>query len=518
MARSTSHLIKLHELSEQANRVKNLHRLFKPHAGQIEAGKNLFTYNKKFIFAQCGRSWGKSLFAAYCAVRVALTHRYARVYIVLPERTQAMEVFWASGYLRDMIPKQYLIGDGSEDEAFNKSELRVSFSNYSFIKLLGADNPDSLRGPKPHFVVFDEFRDFKSAAFDIMEPNLSANDATLLICSTPPNTEGSYTALRTFFMDEMHQGNKTFHYMELPTETNPHFPPNRLAATKQMLEKRGEVGVWLREYMAQFIPGGANSVFPKFVTNKRHIMRDPEFLDTLLTPDKRKLDWYVLFDPAQNSTFAVLFAAINRRSGQIYLLDEIYEQDRANTGSLDMWKRAHEIKMRLYPYEERWRHIYDEQASWFYNDLDRYGVLGEGVSLEPTQKRTRDKSNDMSIIKDLFATRGRIFISRACKMTVWEVENYATSEDGDFIKKRDHEIDNLRYLIAASEYEPNELTEDALTDEASFDDQPQKRRPPTFAELFKKNRVEDGFSTGDMDSYEDIEVTYLDDLMDGDYN
>lgn len=468
--------------------------------------------------AQCGRSWGKSYFAAYCAIRVALTNRCARVYIVLPERTQAMEVFWASGYLKNMIPPQYLVGNGEDDEAFNKSELRVSFSNFSFVKLLGADNPDSLRGPKPHFVVFDEFRDFKSAAFDIMEPNLSANDATLLICSTPPNHEGSYTALRTFFMDEMANGNRTFHYMELPTETNPHFPPTRLASTKAMLEKRGEHAVWLREYMAQFIPGGANSVFPKFITNKRHIMRDPEFLDTLLTPDKRKLDWYVLFDPAQNSTFAVLFAAINRRSGQVYILDEIYEQDRMNTGSLDIWKRAYEIKMRLYPYEDRWKHIYDEQASWFYNDLDRYGVLNESVILEATQKKTRDKTTDMSLLKDLFATRGRIFISRKCKMTVWEVENYATSDDGEFIKKRDHEIDNLRYLIAASEYEPNELNEDAYTDELDEHGLPAKRRTPTFAELFKRANDEDSFATGDMDAYEDVEVTYLDDLNDGEYH
>ena len=436
---SLNEKLKLHTQNEQSKRIAQLHRRFKPHDGQVTLGKAVFSPFRQFVWGQCGRSWGKSYGGVYYAVRFALTVRYAKVYIVFPERNQAQEVVWDSGYLKQMIPEKYLLGQ-SIDKAYNKSELRVYLSNGSFIKLLGSDNPDSLRGIKPHFVIFDEYRDFKSDAFDIMEPNLGANNATLLILSTPPNNEGVYTSLREYYLSEINSKNSSYYYMELPTETNPHYPKDRLEATKKMLFKRGESSVWFREYMAKFIPGGANSVFKKFQNNKRHIVKSQKFMQNLIYRDRKKVDWYDIYDPAQNSTFGALFAAVNRHTGQIFIFDELYERDNEFTGSVDMWNRGKKIKERLFDYPERWLGVYDEAEAWFYNDLDRYHILESWENLEPTQKRSRDKKEDMSVLKDLFASRGRIFIASACENLIWEIENYATDDKGEYKKEKDHLI------------------------------------------------------------------------------
>lgn len=444
--------------------IKNLgllHARITPHSGQITAGRSIFTDSKKFVFLQCGRNWGKTEFIVYCAVRSAISLANSQNYIVLPERKQAVEVIWAGARLKKIIPPELLHSDPKK--AWNKAELRVTFKNGSFIKLEGSDNPDSLRGIKPHFVAYDEFRDFKSDTYDIMEPNLGANDATLLIGSTPPDREGHYTAIRKLFVEEVNTGNQEYFYLEMPTETNPHYPRNRLDSTKAMLIKRGEYSKWLREYMAQFIPGGANAVFPMFADRKKGIVKPAAVIKEILEPDKSKLEWYAVFDPASNTVFAVLFAAINKYTGQIYLVDEIYERDRMRTGAGMIWARAQEIKQKYYPRLDKWSNIYDEQAAWFINDLERHHLVGPNEATEPTHKRSRDKDEDMSMIKDLFLAENRILISERCVNTIWEIENYTTAEDGGYLKKDDHQVDNIRYLIAGSQYEPSETPDpDAL--------------------------------------------------------
>jgi hypothetical protein len=503
--------LKLFQAKQQIDRLKRLHQYFEPHQGQIEAGRALFSQRRRRIFLQCGRSWGKSLFGAYLGIRFALQRPNAQVYIVLPERNQAQEIYWESGYLKRMVPPEYLF-EQDETLAYNKTDLRVRLDNNSFARLLGSDNPESLRGPKPDLVIFDEYRDFKSEAYDIMEPNLLIKDSPLVLLSTPPDQEGSYTKIRDLFIDQMRIGNPRYFYMELPTETNPHMDKERLEETRQMLEKRGEHGVWLREYMAQFIPGGAKAVFPKFASNKGHIVKSARLIETLIHRDKNKLDWFCVFDPAQNSIFAVLLACINRQTGQIYVLDEIYEMDRARTGSLEMWTRALQLQEEHYPYLERWTNIYDEQAAWFFNDLERHGSLNEEVTLEPTTKQSRNKDNDMSMLKDLFSARGRIFISMKCEKTIWEVENYCTNDKGEYVKKNDHEIDNLRYLLAASDYEPAEYPDG----EKKIDDAP-KRQSLSFKDLFAERDKEANLNTGDMESAGEHETVFLDDLDEHEY-
>lgn len=500
---------KFYRQQELSETLRALHARVKPHSGQLEPGRAIFQQKKNFVFLQCGRSWGKTYFEIYCCVRFALLNPHAKIYIVLPERAQAQEVVWESGMLQAMIPREYL--PDSLDLAYNKTDLRVRFKNGSYIRLMGSDNPDSLRGIKPHFVCFDEFRDFKSDVFDIMEPNLGANNAQLVIGSTPPDSEGAYTKLRDFFLKETKGKNPNYFYLELPTETNPHYPKARLEQTRAMMMKRGEMSTFLREYMARYIPGGAAAVFPTFGVNKSKIVKPLDLLAPHFVKDANKLEWFAMFDPGSTTTFAVMFAAINRYTGQIFILDEIYERDPMQMGSLQIWERANEIKRKLFPKLSRWNNIYDEAAAWFINDLKRHGVDDE-QSIEATLKSHRDKAMDLSMWRELFSTPGKVFIAQRCEACIFEIENYTTDNKGKFSSHaKDHCIDLLRYLLAASDFEVAlEPEPDRIYDEAEA-----KWRSKTIEEIFDDMKEANNPTFGEDDNAmytEEDEVIDIEDM------
>lgn len=493
---------------------RELDKCYTLHSGQLILYDQVFKNKKKRVFAQCGRNWGKSVSIAKITAEFACLNAKSHCYIILPEKTQAKEIYWDSGLLRGMIPDKYIAQNILSREEVNKTELRIKLTNGSFIKLLGADDPDSLRGIKPHFCAYDEYRDFKQDVYWSMEANLIGKGATLLIGSTPPDVLGHYSELRTHVMNEVSRGNEQYFYLELPTETNPHIDPKDLADVKRRLVAHGQLRVWEREYMAKFIPGGASSVFPMFAEKKEDIVKPSYLVDEVVKNEKEALDFYALFDPASSSVFAVLLCAINTYTSQIFVLREIYERDRYKTSSIDIWKRTNELKLR-YRKLDKWENVYDEHESWFYRDLERYEVLLlEGTNLDPTQKQSRDKQEDLAIIKDLMLLSNRFIISDACPNLIEEIESYATDKDGKIQKKKDHQIDNMRYLISASGFSLNEQP----NYEEYLEKKEQSRVMVSGFETYIKNRKKQEDWTSDIDESGVLtdDVVYLEDLGYGD--
>ena len=495
----------LHE-QETQDRIARLHENFKPEPGQIIMGRQIFSEGTTRNMFQFGRDAGKSFGLSYCKVRYAVTVPNSYCVTVFPERTQAQKAVWDSGYFADKIPREFLLG-GDPDKAFNKTELLIKLDNGSRLQVFGADSPNTiLRGPKPDFCNFDEFRDFRSGVYDVMEANLIGK--ILNIGSTPPDTEdGDYMILQRMFIEEMKRRNPRYFYLELPTyiasaryqAPKDGKPPGPLYADlmdiKRTLERRGESARWKREYEAKFIPGGVGSVFKKYQTNKKHIERAGSFLKELLKDKRDKLEWYCIADPSQNGTFAVLFIAYDRAAGIFYVLREIAESDNANTGSLDMWARMIAGMKELYPYLHRWHVVYDEAAAWFYNDLDRHGVFlrDEWWDFNRTEKSLMDKTEQMSLLKDIFAIRGKVFISRDCPETIHQVENYVTNKKGEYHKEqKDDFIDDLRYFLQASDFKPFEIAESEVEEDLE---------PESFLERLSKRGREEDSMTGDMDGY-----------------
>lgn len=418
-----------------------------PHRGQILVLKLLFKYLKKHIFLQCGRNFGKSHVMAIAAILYAATHPNSRVYIIAPLRAQAYEIYWASGLLKSMLPRHFLL-DG--DDAYNKSELRANFANGSFIKIDGADNEDALRGIKPHWLGCDEFQAWREGSYQSMEPNLLAHNAVCFKIGTPPDRECFFTHDAQYTEKQMKSGNKDFFYMRQPTSSNPRISKAKLAEIKRKFIERGEEEIYTREYEAIFVPGGASAIFKMF--NKDKHVRPRDWIANRLKKDLHNCELWVVADPGSTTVFGVGFFVFNRYTGEVFLVDEIYEQDDKYTSTGQIWPRVLEKEAMLFGKKVPVRY-YDEAAAWFYNEL--CNQFPNDCAITPTNKKAYERDSQFqgdscSVVKDGFVKQ-KFWIAEECPNAIDEVINYHKNDKGLIASgQKDHMIDIIRYFFHES--------------------------------------------------------------------
>jgi len=100
---------------------------------------------------------------------------------VAPFYSQAKKIVWQDPeMLAKYVPPEIW-------EKRNNSDLTVTFPNGSVLYVLGADNPDALRGPNPKGVVLDEYGDMKTEVWSaIVQPVMIANpDSWCWFTGTP---------------------------------------------------------------------------------------------------------------------------------------------------------------------------------------------------------------------------------------------------------------------------------------------------------------------------------------------
>jgi hypothetical protein len=359
-------------------------------------------------------------------------------YYISPYFKQSKEIVWANKRVQSFGKREWLL-PGSQ--GINNTELRLNFLNGSFIKLDGSDNHDAYRGVQPSIMIYDEFAQFKPEFHIAMEPNLAVFNAPLMIIGTPPDRECQYTE-----MAREYQANPKKLWAQGSSWDNPHIDKEWLGSKREELIKRGEFDVWQREYLAEFVPGGVTKIFP--MLSRSHV-RPHDEVTRELSRDVKKLEWFVITDPAAATVFAVLFAAINPYTKKIYLLDEIYETEQSRM-TVDQMCNHMFTKRDILNIRTEWRHIYDEAETWFKNEaFDRFGQY-----FEPTRKSSNDKEDGLSLIKDAML-QGNVIISDRCKKLFWELDNYYKDKNGKIPKSHDHLIDCTRYLLANSNYSLN---------------------------------------------------------------
>lgn len=421
----------------------DLHKQWKPHAGQVAIGSALFYQGYTDIFACCGRNFGKTEVISYCVHRYAKERPKSENYIFGPVQKQIKEILWASGRIQGFVPEKYL-------QAINNTEMRIILNNGSFIKLDGSDNIDSYRGIKPKGLsVYDEFKDMQKGFIDAYDPNRAAFNSPAIHIGTPPE-------FHNHFVDTMNdakaQHGKTWFFLQAPTSMNPHISKEWLSKKKASLERMGDVETWLREYEAIYVVGGKRHVFPQAV---KFI---PIPFNWSLFGELKEWKFHFVFDPASSSTFAVALIGYNEFSKRSIMFDEIYQQDQSLMTARQIWAQVFELRARLTSRGvslDKILYVYDEAASWFRNETNEIREC-KGLWLEPTNKAMNSKESGISIIRDAF-NRGLFDITDNCVKTIWEFSNYMKDENGKIPKENDHLIDGIRYYFASIGYNLHEL-------------------------------------------------------------
>lgn len=420
-----------------ASIIKDLNKNWQPHNAQIQVGKALFNNNKRSVFLQCGRKFGKTELGIYILWRWALTNPESHCFYIAPLSIQAREIVWAD-------PRIINFGNRDLVETVNNSEMRINFKNKSFIKIDGSDNFERHRGTRPHIIIYEEYKDHRPEFRNVMRPNLSVYNAPEIFLGTPDDKDGEYS--RT--ADE-HKNHPDKAYFEFTTYDNPMINKEWLESEKKRLYDRGEGDVFEREYNAKFIKGSSTKLFP--MLDKSCVKPIDQILQTVHR-DRKKLEWFVSCDPAAATCFGVLFGCINPYSKDIYILDEIYEKDQANMSVRQIGQRI--IDKRNEYWQGDWRQVYDEASTWFHNEmLERFNEF-----FEPTQKSLNKKDNMLSLIKDALLAK-KLTLSSKCTNLYFEMDNYYKDKSGNIPKKDDHLIDALRYLVASAYYKLEDVAE-----------------------------------------------------------
>lgn len=420
-----------------AQLIEGLHSTWTPHPGQIRVGKPFLKEDLKDLMIVAGRNWGKTDFLAYMYWRYARSNPGTENYYFAPYMKQAREILWASKRIQNFGPRDWITENG-----INNTEMRITFSNGSFIKLDGSDNVDSYRGVKPKGLIgYDEYKDFRPDFHSAFDPNRAAHNCPLIIIGTLPDQENHFIKTMQEF-----KNNPEKRLFIAPTRENPHIPKEWLKKKKAELESKGEHDVWLREYECVFVKGGASKIFPMVSWD---YYRNADELANTLRRDIKKLEWFVIADPAAATCFAVLFLALNPFTKKVYVVDEIYQTDQGKM-SVAQIRNVIEHKCNKHNQRKPWRKIYDEAETWFANEM----MQQFGEFWEPSQKALNDKDSGLSLMKDTFLAN-KLEISTDCPNFFYELDNYYKDKNGKIPKKDDHLIDCYRYFQGASYYHLN---------------------------------------------------------------
>ena len=132
----------------------------------------------RYIVVNCGRRAGKSYLVAAKLAHFAIEKPNRIAWYVAPDYKQSKQIMWEM--LKEIMPEAAV-------KKTNITELTINLKNGSRILLKGAQEPDSLRGVRIDFCVFDECAFFErwEEVWKVMRPTLIDSKANCWFISTP---------------------------------------------------------------------------------------------------------------------------------------------------------------------------------------------------------------------------------------------------------------------------------------------------------------------------------------------
>ena len=208
--------------------------ILKLHPGQAQVAVS----RKRFRVIVAGRRWGKTHFSRTELIKAAIKKPKSLVWYVAPSYRMAKDIMWDE--LNDAIPRRLV-------KKKNETKMQVRLVNGSIIQLLGADDPDSLRGRGVDFVVLDEFQDFKEGVWEqVIYPTLTDRQGHALIIGTPKSFNQLYKAWDKGQSDDTI--NEDWASWQFPTATSPFIPKKEIEAARRNLHEKA----FKQEYEASF--------------------------------------------------------------------------------------------------------------------------------------------------------------------------------------------------------------------------------------------------------------------------
>lgn len=392
---------------------------YKPHPKQLE----LHNCDKRFRTLVCGRRWGKTIFAINELIKWAMINPGDYWYIA-PTYRQAKLIAWVK-------LKYYAISQIVKK--INEADLLITFINGATIRLLGADNEDSLRGVGLKGVVLDEFADIKETVWEtVIRPMLSDYKGKALFLGTP---KGKLNPLYEKFIRDFRYKDTNYlnfngehiepdeNYMSFRfnTSDNPYISKSEIEDARRELAPQ----YFRQEYEASF--ENYTGIIYKEFDLSRHIIKDLEIKDW----------WniYVGIDTGRHT--AVTFLAMDDK-GIAYIFDEIYDYDSiVSQISIDIFHKLSQHKI-----EKNRCIFFIDSASQVKNEYRHNKIFAHDSE--------KDVENQIAIVRNKFASN-HLFIKDTCKFHIIEHQGYVWDDNAKKIqpkKENDHTVNAVHYIFS----------------------------------------------------------------------
>lgn len=382
-----------------------------PHNAQ----KLIFTAAEtyRFLVLVCGRRFGKTEMIINKLIKASWEDPGDYVYIA-PTYKVAKRIAWRK--LKALFPSELKCRRKWKDE----QELTVENSRGGRVILLGADNPDSLRGSGWKGCIFDEFEDVDMYTWNAcVRPALSDYEGWCWFLGTP---KGHHNLYEMFIRDKDYNDpnyktinddfiliDPDFKAFQFKTEDNPHIPRKEIENARRTMND----DYYRQEYEASF-ESYTGLCYREFMMNRNKYILEPLIKNDivygcLLNGEavlfQQYFFYYLGLDTGRH-TAAVLKVVDDQ--GREFIIDEVYDIDglvRDISGEINKKLRARNIRGKVIDSASQVKREYMNSGLSFVDSIkDPYGAI------QITRRKQREGkwfvlSNCTATIRELSARR-----------------------------------------------------------------------------------------------------------------
>lgn len=375
----------------------------------------------RFKIVRCGRKFGKTTYAEKKALDW-MSPPNSVVWYISPTIKQGKIIAWME--LKRMIPQEAL---GKKP---NDTDLVITLKNGSQLYLMGAEDPDSLRGPAPNGVIFEEAAFIRREAWhEVVRPNLAPKKAPALFIGTPKGYNWFYDLEQA--AKENPDEWSTFHYS---IYDNPHIDKDEIQACRKSCDSDA---VWNQEYMALY-ESSVGRVFAALDQSK-HTASLPVPVGNVY----RSVDW------GMRDNTAVLWGYLKDK--KLYVYREYLENN------LSAPQQAEMIKRMTTPHEKVVSTAISHDAAKQDPAMKGLTVIWhfQNAGITPLRPSTRKKENSRQMLNDLIRQDRLIIDKGRCpklwkQLMTYEWKDTTMETPGD---TPDDAVDALHYLVEMLQFD-----------------------------------------------------------------
>lgn len=400
-------------------------KVFKLPLSLTPCQKKIHDSPARFKMVRAGRKFGKTTFALYQTLKW-LGPPNSKVWYLCATYKQAKLIAWQE--FKRLIPYEAM------KRKPNDTDLTITLKNGSELYLMGTDEMDTLRGPAPTGVIFEEMAQHKREVWhEVIRPNLVPNKAPALFIGTPKgfnwmkDLEDQARLLISQGGDEW----AVFHHT---IYDNPTLSKDEIDQARRDCDNEA---VWRQEYMAEY-ESDAGRVFSQF-SDSRHM---GNVLFSKSIPAARSIDWGMRDDTA------CLWGYVMNKKLYIYREHAENNLPASTQAQIIMGKTTKDERVE--------KNIIGHDAAKQDNEMRNLTVAWhfQNAGVRPLKTGSKDKKNNRSMLQQLI-NEDRLLIDRSCLKLRKQLLNYEwkdttleKTEDGN-----DDLVDSLHSMVELYQYD-----------------------------------------------------------------